>query len=233
MTVAASGSHDVPGRHPDPGLHPVLGLHPGLGLLRTPGLRRVTAAVAVGALCLGLSACGADPNSIAAQARSGDGKGFVSGDGSIERVAMEKRSAPLTLGGSTLAGAPWKVADGRGKVLVLNVWGQWCGPCVAEMPHLQQVWSALSAASKPVQFMGINYRDGVDTAKAFLRANKISYPSLRDDGGATLLALRGKANTTPTTLILDRQGRLAARVSGPVSAATLSGLVNDVLGEST
>ena len=189
------------------------------------------AVVAAGALCLGLSACGADPNSLAAQARSGDGKGYVSGDGSIERVANGERSAPLTLEGATLEGAPWKVADARGKVLVLNVWGQWCGPCVAEMPYLQQVWSALSKAGKPVQFMGINSRDGVETAKAFLSANKITYPSLRDDGGATLLALRGKANTTPTTLVLDPQGRLAARVSGPVTAATLSGLVNDVLGE--
>lgn len=198
-----------------------------------PGLHRVAAAVAVGVLCLGLTACGADANSIAAQAKSGDGKGFVSGDGSIERVEAGRRSAPLALSGLTLQGTPWKVADVRGKVLVLNVWGQWCGPCVAEMPHLQQVWSALSAAGKPVQFMGINYRDGVETAKAFLRAGKITYPSLQDDGGATLLALRGKANTTPTTLILDRQGRLAARVSGPVTAATLSGLVNDVLGEST
>lgn len=189
------------------------------------------AVVAAGALCLGLSACGADPNSLAAQARSGDGKGYVSGDGSIERVATGERSAPLTLSGATLEGAPWKVADAQGKVLVLNVWGQWCGPCVAEMPHLQQVWSALSKAEKPVQFMGINSRDGVETAKSFLSANKITYPSLRDDGGATLLALRGKANTTPTTLVLDPQGRLAARVSGPVTAATLSGLVNDVLGE--
>lgn len=192
---------------------------------------KVTVAIAAGALCLGLSACGSDPNSIAAQARSGDGKGYVSGDGSIERVATDKRSAPLTLSGSTLQGTPWKVGDVRGQVLVLNVWGQWCGPCVAEMPHLQQVWSAVSKADKPVQFMGINSRDGVETAKAFLSANKITYPSLQDDGGATLLALRGKANTTPTTLVLDRQGRLAARVSGPVTAATLSGLVNDVLGE--
>lgn len=192
---------------------------------------KAAALVAAGALCLGLSACGADPNSLAAQARSGDGKGYVSGDGSIERVAAGERSAPLTLSGATLEGAPWKVADARGKVLVLNVWGQWCGPCVAEMPYLQQVWSALSKAGKPVQFMGINSRDGVETAKAFLIANKITYPSLRDDGGATLLALRGKANTTPTTLVLDPQGRLAARVSGPVTAATLSGLVNDVLGE--
>jgi len=196
-------------------------------------LRRLTVVVVVAVVCLGVSACGSDANSIAAQARSGDGKGYVSGDGSIERLAPDQRSSPLTLSGTTFQGTPWKVADAKDHVLVLNVWGQWCGPCVAEMPHLQQVWLQLSAAGRPVEFMGINSRDGVETGKAFLRANEITYPSLQDDGGATLLALRGKANTTPTTLVLDRQGRIAARVSGPVTAATLSGLVNDLLGEST
>jgi thiol-disulfide isomerase/thioredoxin len=191
----------------------------------------VIASAVVGTLLVGASACSSDAGSIAAQARSGDGKGYVSGDGSIERLTPDQRSSPLTLTGTTLRGTPWKVADAHNQVLVLNVWGQWCGPCVAEMPHLQQVWSRLASSGRPVQFMGVNYRDGVETANAFLRANKITYPSLRDDGGASLLALRGKANTTPTTLVLDRQGRIAARVSGPVSAATLSGLVNDVLGE--
>src|SRR5665647_2845168 len=192
---------------------------------------KLAAAVAVGALCLGVTACSTDANSIAAQAKSGDGKGYASGGGTIERVALNQRSAPLAVSGTTLQGVAWTVTDAKDKVLVLNVWGQWCGPCVAEMPHLQQVWSQFSVTGKQVQFMGINYRDGADTAKAFLRANKITYPSLEDDGGRTLLALRGKANTTPTTLVLDRQGRIAARVSGPVTASTLSGLVNDVLGE--
>jgi len=200
-------------------------------MFRRSILLKLMTAVSVGALSLGVSACTSDANSIAAQAKSGDGKGFVSGDGTIERVALDQRPAPLTLNGTTLQGTPWKVADAVDKVLVLNVWGSWCGPCVAEMPHLQQVWSQVSSAGKPVQFMGINYRDGAETAKAFLRVNKITYPSLADDGGRTLLALRGKANTTPTTLVLDRRGRIAARVSGPVTVATLMGLVKDVLGE--
>ncbi len=196
-------------------------------------LPKLVAVVVVGVLSIGVSACSSDTNSLAAQAKSGDGKGFVSGDGTIERLALDQRTAPLTLKGTTLNGVPWKVADAANKVVVLNVWGSWCGPCVAEMPHLQQVWSQVSSAGRPVQFMGINYRDGAETAEAFLRANKITYPSLADDGGRTLLALRGKASATPTTLVLDRRGRIAARVSGPVTAATLSGLVNDVLGEST
>jgi thiol-disulfide isomerase/thioredoxin len=191
----------------------------------------LTALLAILTLSVGVSACSSDAGSIAAQARSGDSKGFVSGDGTIERLGLDERLTPLTLSGTTLQGARWKVADAADKVLVLNVWGSWCGPCVAEMPHLQQVWSQMSTAGRPVQFMGVNYRDGAETAKAFLRANNVTYPSLEDDGGRTLLALRGKANTTPTTLVLDRRGRIAARVSGPVSAATLSGLVKDVLGE--
>ena len=194
--------------------------------------RKLTAVIAVVALSLGVSACSTDANSIAAQAKSGDGKGFISGDGSTERVALDLRAAPLNVSGTTLEGTSWRVADAKGKVLVLNVWGTWCGPCVTESPHLQQVWSELAAAGKPVQLMGINYRDSVETAAAFLRANKVTYPSLADDGGRTLLALRGKANATPTTLILDRQGRIAARVSGPVTVTTLTGLIDDVLGES-
>lgn len=192
----------------------------------------VVAMMIAGAVGAGVSACSSDANSIAAQARSGDEKGYVSGDGSIQRLTPDQRSGPLTLGGITMAGAPWKVADARNHVLVLNVWGQWCGPCVAEMPQLQKVWAQLLAAGKPVEFMGVNERDGVQTATAFLAANKITYPSLQDDGGATILDLRGLANTTPTTLVLDRKGRVAARVSGPVAASTLSGLVSDVLSES-
>ena len=201
-------------------------------VVRKSVVRKLTVVIAVGALSLVVSACSTDANSIAAQAKSGDGKGFISGDGSIERVALDLRSAPLKLSGTTLEGTSWRVADAKDKVLVLNVWGTWCGPCVAESPHLQRVWSELSAAGKPVQFMGINYRDSVETAAAFLRANKVTYPSLEDDGGRTLLALRGKANATPTTLILDRRGRIAARVSGPVTVTILTGLVDDVLGES-
>jgi len=195
-------------------------------------MRRILGGVAAALLAVGLAACSSNSNSIAAQARSGDQKNYLSGDGSIERLAPGQRGSALTLSGTTLTGAPWSVAKARGKVVVLNVWGSWCAPCVAETPDLQKAWLAYSKAGKPVQFMGINYRDpSPDTARAFLRANKVTYPSLADNGGRTLLALRGKAANTPTTLVLDQQGRLAARVAGQVSRATLDGLVADVLGE--
>lgn len=200
---------------------------------RVPGTRVVrgmaAAAVAL-SLTLGAAACSQDSNSIAAQANSGDRKGYISGDGTIERVAVADRKQPLQLSGTTLRGQHWKLSDERGKVVVVNVWGSWCGPCVREAPDLQKAWTQLHKSGKPVQFMGIDYRESAETGLAFVQSNHITYPSLADDGGQALLALRGKAASTPTTLVLDKQGRIAARVSGPVDTATLTGLVQDVLG---
>jgi thiol-disulfide isomerase/thioredoxin len=183
------------------------------------------------ALALGVSACGSDPNSISAQARSGDRKGFISGDGTVQRIAADRREDALTLKGTTVDGKPWAMDQARGKVLVLNVWGSWCGPCVAEAGDLQQVWQGYSSAGRPVQFLGLDFKEGPDAGAAFLRARGITYPSLAYDGGVPVLALRGKAPTVPTTLVLDPSGRSAARVLGPVDPSTLKGLVDDVLAE--
>ena len=104
-------------------------------------------------------------------------------------------------------------------------------PCVAEAPDLQKVWSELEAEQAPVRFMGINFREDPARGAAFARKAGMTYPSLSDEGsgGVLILALQGKAPTVPTTLVLDREGRIAARVNGPVSASTLRGLVDDVV----
>lgn len=191
--------------------------------------RTVTALAAL--LTVGLAGCSADTNSIAAQANSGDRKGFVSGDGSVERIAPAKRDQPLDLTGTTLTGSAWALSDVRGKAVVLNVWGSWCGPCVAEAGDLQKAWKHYSQAHQPVQFIGMDFKEGPEAGAAFLRARGVTYPSLAYDGGAPVLALRGKAPTVPTTLVLDGEGRIAARVLGQVSTSTLTGLVDDVLAE--
>jgi thiol-disulfide isomerase/thioredoxin len=201
---------------------------------RRPGLGRAGTAVAAAGLILILAACSSDAGSVAAQAKAGDGKGYVAGDGSVQQVAAADRSTVVTLSGTTVDGAPWSTAaDAKGKVVVVNVWGSWCGPCVDETPHLQQVWSSLSAAGKPVQFVGIDIKESPANAAAFLKANGITYPSLSDSasGGQPMLALQGRASATPTTLVLDRQGRIAARVLGATTASTLNGLIDDVVAE--
>lgn len=181
------------------------------------------------ALALALSACGDDANTVAGQARQGDQKGYISGDGTVQTVAAEDRDLTIELTGTTLEGEEWDSAEARGSVLVINVWGSWCGPCKAEAPDLQAAYEHFTGSGEPVEFIGVNDRDSQPTALAFQEAEGIGYPSLVDDGGQTLVALEGMANARPSTLVLDEQGRLAARVSGQVDESTLRGLVEDVL----
>ncbi|KRE60922.1 TlpA disulfide reductase family protein [Nostocoides sp. Soil756] len=192
--------------------------------------RRVALATA-GLAALVLAGCTQDPNSVAAQAKAGDRKGYISGDGAVETIPVADRAEPVTMNGSLLDGTAWDIASTRGQVLVLNVWGSWCAPCVAEAPDLEKAWQELQAKKAPVQFMGIDFREEAARGSAFVKKAGITYPSLTDEGGVLVLRLQGKAPTVPTTLVLDRSGRIAARVNGPVDTSTLTGLVDDVVAE--
>jgi thiol-disulfide isomerase/thioredoxin len=183
---------------------------------------------AVAAVALGLSGC--------SSSLSGSGapdKGYLPGNGSITKVDVAERAEPVTFSGSTLQGKPFDLRDYRGKVVVVNVWGSWCPPCVKEAPALQQVWT--QTRDKGVQFVGINTRDQPANARAHERRFGVTYPSIEDDQGRVLLALRGKLppSAIPSTLVLDRQGRLAYRVLSEVRASTLDGLIEDTLAEPT
>ncbi|TPG14799.1 TlpA family protein disulfide reductase [Pedococcus bigeumensis] len=196
-------------------------------------LRMPRAAVLLAAplLVLSLSGCSDDPNSIAAQAKSGNQQGYISGDGNVETIPAADRKKPVALTGTTLDKKQWSSQDVVGKVAVLNLWASWCPPCETEAPDLKKAAEAIAAAKKPVAFMGINYRDNPDSGRSTAARWGIPFPSLDDPAGTTILALQGKVTSPPTTLVLDRTGRIAARVSGPVTASTLSGLVDDVLAE--
>lgn len=180
-----------------------------------------------------LAGCSDEGSTINEQMRQGDQKGYVAGDGAVQVLAPDQRETEITLEGATLEEEPWTSADHRGEVVVINVWGSWCGPCVEETPDLVEVSGALQEAGKPVQFIGVNSRDSVQSAEAFHTRYAVPYPSLQDDGGRTRAQLGGLAVATPSTILLDPQGRVAARVNGPVDASTLRGLVDDVLAEGT
>jgi len=98
-----------------------------------------------------------------------------------------------------------------GQVVVLNLWGQWCGPCRAEAAGLEQVYTATKDSG--VAFLGINVKDPQrDKPQDFVRNNKISYPSIYDPSLRSLIALGSKYPTSviPSTIVLDRQHRVAA-----------------------
>ncbi len=194
-------------------------------VLRWAGAALATAVVAT------TSACSSDPNSVAGQAQNGDRKGYVAGDGTIELLPIDQRGAAVTLEGTTLEGQPWSMKDAAGSVLVVNVWGSWCPPCIEETPALQKAWEKVQSEKKKVAFIGLDKLEQPATGLAFKKANGVTYPSLAYDGGVPILSLQGKAAATPTTLVLDVQGRIAARVAGPVTTSTLLGLVDDVLDE--
>ncbi|GGK50551.1 TlpA disulfide reductase family protein [Nocardia camponoti] len=169
-------------------------------------LLSATAVVAVAAGC----SAGAD-----AVATGGGTFQFVSPGGKTEirYDPPASRGTIGTLSGPDLMheGKTVSVDDFPGQVVVINLWGQWCGPCRAESPALEKVYAATK--DQGVAFLGINVRDQQrDKAQDFVVDNKIEYPSIYDPSMRTLLALGGNFPTSviPTTLILDRQHRVAA-----------------------
>ncbi len=167
-----------------------------------------------------------------AELQSGD-QGFVSANGAISRVSTDDRTAPDgAVAGENLAGERVALDDFAGQVVVVNVWGSWCGPCIREAPHL--VEAAQELDGDEVAFLGINTRDlSRDPALAFERKYDLPYESIYDPAGEVLLAFRGTIppSAIPSTLVIDRDGRIAARVLGEVTASTLVGLVEDVLAD--
>lgn len=182
------------------------------------------------ALLAALAACSTGDD-LSRQAQAGDDKGFIAGDGTVTQIAPGRRGAGVDFRSTTTAGRPVDLAGWRGDVVVLNFWYAACAPCRAEAPALERV--AGDYAARSVHFLGVNVSDEKDTAEAFMRTFHVSYPSVLDTDGQVLLAVRGQVppQAVPTTLVLDRAGRPAARVLGRTDAATLSGLIDDVLAE--
>lgn len=146
--------------------------------------------------------------------------------------AIGKRPQVPSVEGRTIDGQPLAIRDLRGHVVVLNVWGSWCAPCRAEAPDLAAV--SRETAAQGVRFIGIDVRDNPASARAFARRFKIPYPSFDDQDTKVLDAFSGliPIRAVPSTLIVDRHGRVAARVVGRVDAATLRTVIGDLVTES-
>ena len=203
-------------------------------LFSAPALmtRRALAALAGMLLVAALTGCAAN-ESLAQQYRDGNEKGYIAGDFRVVEIPEAQRGDPVVFEGVTETGEPVSSDDYRGGVLVVNFWYAACGPCIAEAPLLEQVWQEYQ--DDEVAFLGVNTYDQPATAVSFARDNNVTYPSVIDvnDGRVKLaFAQVTPIQATPTTLVIDRDGRVAARIIGQLSAASiLSTLVGDALSE--
>jgi thiol-disulfide isomerase/thioredoxin len=197
------------------------------------GWRAAASVVIAGVLAVGLAGCTDDP--LADQYRAGDNKGFIAGDSRVVEIAPADREAPVVFDGATDSGATVGSADYTGGVLVVNFWYAACGPCRAEAPLLETAYSSFDG--QDVAFLGVNTSDSADAAAAFADKYDVTYPSLiaAEDGAIKLaFAERTPINATPTTLVLDREGRVAARIIGQLlDVSILETLVRDTLAETS
>lgn len=204
-----------------------------MSLSRAPRRTRRTL-VAVGMLsaaALTLSACGGDSNG---KSGGGGNTNFVTNTGGISTVAKGERAATGKLAGETLDGKQLDVAGLKGKVVVLNVWGSWCGPCRAEAPHFAKV--AADLKGQGVEFVGLNTRDpNKQPALAFEEDYGVPYPSLYDPQGKLILFgfPKGTLNpqAIPSTVVLDKEGRIAARSLMALDEKKLRSMIEPLLKE--
>ncbi|MBT2565408.1 TlpA family protein disulfide reductase [Arthrobacter sp. ISL-85] len=186
--------------------------------------------MALTALTLGLSGC-AQEDALAKQAKAGDNKNYVAGDGSVTEFAAADRKEAVQIKGALFSGAAVTPADFQGKVSVLNFWFAGCAPCRVEAPLLEELHQEFK--DQGVQFFGVNLRDEKPTAEAFEKTFNLTYPSFDDKDGAVLLSVSGLVppGAVPTTLVLDKQGRVASRVLGEIEKGTLKALITATVAE--
>ena len=188
--------------------------------------RRVGISITLTAAAMLLSACGSAP-----RASSATQEGFVAGDGSLVVLPQSQREPAPDLQGTTLDGGTFRLADHRGEVVVVNVWASWCAPCRAEAPDLVAV--SKDFAGKGVTFVGLDTRDSDVPARAFVTRFGITYPSVIDRDGRLQLLFAGSLppQAIPSTLVIDRDGLVAARELGIVSESSLRGMIEPLLAD--
>jgi peroxiredoxin len=188
--------------------------------------RRLGALVAASAGAALLAACS---NSTGGAGNTGFVSSAVTG---ITAIAPSARVAAPSLSGTTLDGKKLSLTDYRGQVVVVNVWGSWCTPCRVESAALEETYQKYQA--KGVSFLGINTRDDNAAAQAFVSSAGITYPSLQDPNETLVLAFKSilPPTTIPSSVVIDRSGRVAVRILGEVTEPQLVQALDKVLGES-
>ncbi|MBA3798666.1 MAG: TlpA family protein disulfide reductase [Geodermatophilaceae bacterium] len=155
---------------------------------------------------------------------------FVAGTPDGEVIDENERASAPAFTGELLNGSDFDSSSLSGDIVVINFWGSWCAPCRVETPEFQQVYADVSGDD--VSFLGINVRDDRQLAQAFLDDNAITYPSVFDPRSEIALAFRDyPANAIPSTIVLDRDGRVAAVYVAVVDGDELRRVIETLDGE--
>ena len=193
-------------------------------------MRKLLAALAISALVLTTSACAND--SLADQFRSGDNKNYIAGDGTVTEFALGSRPKAADWSGVTESGEALSSTQLEGVITVMNFWYAGCAPCRIEMPELIELQTEF--LPEGVQFIGVNVRDSAETWLAFARRIGMNFPSVMDaKTGSVVLGFTGVVTpqAVPTTLVIDAQGNVSARVLGRIEKGILTTLVKTVIEE--
>lgn len=195
--------------------------------------RRIWTGIAAVALAATLTACTSANDGLVEQYQQGGGQGFISGDGRVQEIAPDDRQGAVEFSGTAVDGSTVTSADFDDTVLVLNFWYAGCGPCRAEASTLEDTYQKVSP--KGARFLGVNIYDGPEQATSFENTYGITYPSLlaKEDADLKLaFADWTPLQSVPITLVLDHEGRVAARFVGQIeSGSILRTVVDDVLDE--
>lgn len=197
------------------------------GPLPGPG-RRTFLSLGLGVAGFALTGCGSRDD-LAEQAKAGDDKNYIAGDGSVNEYPPASRGSRVALEGQLFTGEKISAQDWAGKVVVLNFWYAACAPCRVEAPDLAALHTEFK--DKGVLFYGVNVRDDAATAEAFERTFNVDYRSFDDSNGGVLLAMAKYVppRAVPTTLVLDTESRVSARILGISQKGTLKALITSAL----
>jgi thiol-disulfide isomerase/thioredoxin len=200
----------------------MVGMLPTARVLTARAASLLIAGAATVTCVAGCAGTGNDPTSVV-------NSGFQSGD-LFHYYAAGDRSTVGGVSGETLHGDQLNLASYRGKVVVVNYWSSTCFPCQAEAQAFEEL--SKQYAPRGVQFVGIDERDNRSSALAFETGNHITYPSIYDRTDSYVLSFPGAApSTTPFTIVLDRNGGIAAKASDSLDYTHLRSLLNQVLRE--
>jgi peroxiredoxin len=191
-----------------------------------PGVRGLLGGLA-GALLLAGCSTGAN----AVDVNNGGEFRFVAGTPAGEVIAEPERAAAPDFSGTLLGGGEFSSSELDGDIAVLNFWGSWCPPCRVETPQFQEVYAEVR--DQGVSFLGLNVKETSEQfAQAFVDSEGIEFPSVYDPRGEVALAFRDyPANAIPSTIVLDRDGRVAAVYTGEVSQDDLRAVLDRLLAE--